>query len=88
MSYGLGEKLEREGTEVSVQTLAIARYLQTRDYLLCQRLSIDRAAHRGLEAAMRRYIVYLLERGLKSVDFIDRLRREEAAWSSHPAGGA
>jgi hypothetical protein len=32
--------------------------------------------HYELQNAMRQYIVYLLERGLKSADFLDTLRRE------------
>jgi len=53
--------------------------LQTREYAACRRLTVDRPAHEELEVLMRRYITYLLERRLKSVDFIDALRREEAA---------
>jgi len=70
---------ERGCQEVSPQMLATLRYLQTRDYVLCRRLRVDRSAHEELETLMRRYIIYLLERKLKSVDFINALRKEEAA---------
>ncbi len=70
-------KVERGRQEVSPQALATLRYLQTRDYAVCRRLKVERPAHEELETLMRRYIVYLLERRLKSVDFIDALRREE-----------
>lgn len=72
-------KGERGCQEVSPQALATLRYLQTRDYAVCQRLKVDGPAHEELETLMRRYIIYLLERKLKSVDFIDALRREETA---------
>lgn len=64
--------------ELSPQVLATARYLQTEDYVLCRRLRIHRPAHQELETLMRRYIVYLLERRLKSVDFMDALGRGAA----------
>ncbi len=63
---------------LSAQVLATARYLQTEDYELCRRLRIYPPAHQELETLMRRYIVYLLERRLKSVDFMEALRREAA----------
>jgi DNA repair protein RecO (recombination protein O) len=70
---------ERGCEEVSPQALATLRYLQTRDYGVCRRLKVEELAHEALETLMRRYIIYLLERRLKSVDFIDALRKEEAA---------
>lgn len=73
-----GEK-ERGCNEVSPRGLATLRYLQTKEYAACRRLTVDRATHGELEILMRRYVTYLLDRRLKSVDFIDALRREEAA---------
>jgi DNA repair protein RecO (recombination protein O) len=70
---------ERGSREVSPQALATLRYLQTRDYAVCRRLKVDQAVHEELETLLRRYIVYLLERKLKSVDFINTLRKQEAA---------
>lgn len=70
---------ERGCREVSWRALATLRYLQTREYAACRRLTVDRPTHEELEVLMRRYITYLLERRLKSVDFMDALRREEAA---------
>jgi len=70
---------ERGCQEVSPQALATLRYLQTRDYAVCRRLNVDGLVHEELETLMRRYIIYLLERKLNSVDFMDALRREKAA---------
>jgi hypothetical protein len=39
---------------------------------------VDRKAHEELETLTRRYIVYLLERNLKSVDFINALKKQDA----------
>ena len=67
---------ERNCREVSSQSLATLRYLQTKDYEMCRRLRIDRRAHFELESLLRAYIVHLLERGLGSADFMDALRRQ------------
>jgi hypothetical protein len=52
------------------------RYLQTRDWKTVGSLNLKRPLHRELEALMHHYLTYLLERELKSVDFLYRLRRE------------
>jgi DNA repair protein RecO (recombination protein O) len=68
---------ERRGVEpVSLNALKVLRFLQTRDYNTCRALRISPALHRELETIMQRYIVYHLERRLKSVEFLDTLRRE------------
>ena len=63
---------------VSVNTLKVLRYVQTHDYASCSRLRLKPETHRDMEAMMLHYITYLLERNLKSIDFIHRLRRERA----------
>lgn len=78
---------ERGCQEVSPQALATSRYLQTKDRGLCRRLKVDQLTHEELETLMRRYIIYLLERKLKSVDFMNVLRKEEAR-SAIPASRA
>jgi hypothetical protein len=52
------------------------RFLQTRDYDICRRLRISRRLHGEIESVMERYISHLLERNLKSLEFLRRLRRE------------
>ncbi len=69
---------ERGCQKVSPGTVATLRYLQTRDYALCRRLQLGQRTRKELENLLRRYVTFLLERGLKSADFIDVLRRQEA----------
>jgi DNA repair protein RecO (recombination protein O) len=73
---------ERGCRDVSPQVLASLLYLQSRDYDQCCRLTVDGRTHRELESLLRRYITYLLERGLRSADFMDHLRRDEAGAST------
>jgi DNA repair protein RecO (recombination protein O) len=70
---------ERGCRELSPQALAILCYLQSNEYEQCCRLRVERRAHFELEGILRQYLTYHLERGLKSADFMDRVRREEAA---------
>jgi DNA repair protein RecO (recombination protein O) len=74
-SCGQGDRACRP---VSSQALAALRYLQTRDYAVCRRLDVDRRTHLELEGLLRGYIMHLLERSLRSVGFMDTLRRQEA----------
>jgi DNA repair protein RecO (recombination protein O) len=76
-------KGQRGCREMSPQVLDTLRHLQTKDYGQCRRLSLGRQTHSELENTMRQYIIYLLERGLKSADFIDTLRK--GAQSAAPA---
>jgi DNA repair protein RecO (recombination protein O) len=69
---------QRGCRDASAQVLSTLLYLQSRDYNGCSRLRVEQGTHLELESIMRRYITYLLERGLKSADFMDTLRREEA----------
>jgi hypothetical protein len=50
--------------------------LQTRDWETVRVLRLKRPLHRELESIMQGYLRYVLERNLKSVDFLFRLRRE------------
>ncbi len=60
-------------TSVAVKVL---RYLQTRKWQTVQVLNLKRPLHRELESLLHYYITYILERNLKSVEFLNRLRRE------------
>ena len=62
---------------VSVNTLKVLRYLQTHNYEQCSRLRLKPDTHRDLEALMLHYITYVLERNLKSVAFLRRVRDQE-----------
>jgi hypothetical protein len=57
--------------------LGILRHLQTRGHDQCATLKVDKRAHREMEGTLRRYITHLLERGLKSADLLDALRKEQ-----------
>jgi DNA repair protein RecO (recombination protein O) len=63
-------------TEVSVNALKILRFLQTRDWESCRLLRLSPASHAEVEQIMNTYITFHLERKLKSVDFIHRLRQQ------------
>lgn len=62
---------------IPVNVLKVLRYLQVHDYETSSRLHIKPATHHELETLMLHYITYTLERNLKSVDFIRRLRQEK-----------
>jgi DNA repair protein RecO (recombination protein O) len=63
-------------TEISVNALKVLRFLQTREWETCCLLRLSPASHAEVERVMNGYITYHLERRLKSVDFIHRLRRQ------------
>lgn len=63
---------------VPLNVLKVLRYLQTHSYEQGMRLRLRPSTHRDLEAIMLHYITYILERKLKSVEFLNRLRREQA----------
>lgn len=68
---------DRPGTtELSVNALKVLRFLQTREWEVCRLLRLSPASHAEIERKMNHYITYHLERRLKSVDFIHRLRRQ------------
>lgn len=62
--------------ELSVNALKVLRFLQSRDWETCRLLRLSPASHAEVERTMNHYITYHLERKLKSVDFIHRLRRQ------------
>jgi DNA repair protein RecO (recombination protein O) len=66
-------------SELSVSTLKVLRFLQTREWDTCRLLRLSSASHDQVERIMDHYITYHLERRLKSVDFIHRLRRQMGA---------
>ena len=71
---------DRVGTsEISVNALKVLRFLQTRDWETCRLLRLSSASHAEVERIMNHYITYHLERRLKSVEFIHRLRLQMGA---------
>lgn len=65
-----------------LKALKALRFMQTNEYQNCRRLRLSAALHDELERILQDYIVYLLERKLKSPAFIKRLRREMAGESA------
>jgi len=62
--------------EISLNAQKVLRFLQTRDYDTCRRLRLSRPLHKELEKTMYDYITYILERNVKSVKFLNTLRRQ------------
>lgn len=67
---------DRHAVPVTAVAVKVLRYLQTRPWEVVSVLQLKRPLHRELEALLHHYLTYLLERDLKSVDFLHRLRRE------------
>lgn len=68
---------ERVGTtELSVNAQKVLRFLQTHDWANVRLLRLSESTRRELERTLGDYITYYLERKLKSVDFMNRLRRQ------------
>ena len=61
---------------ISLEALKVLRFLQDNDYATVKQLRLKPDLSRELEQLMRRYIRYLLEREVGSVEWLDRLRKE------------
>ena len=73
-----GEAL-RAAEPLAMPTFKVLRHMQTHSWDEVAALRIKPDTHLDVEAILQRYIVFLLERRLKSVEFIQRLRREAHA---------
>ncbi|MBN1657137.1 MAG: DNA repair protein RecO [Anaerolineae bacterium] len=62
--------------ELSVNAQKVLRFLQTHEWESVRLLRLTEATQRELERTLGDYITYYLERKLKSVDFMNRLRRQ------------
>jgi DNA repair protein RecO (recombination protein O) len=69
---------------LSLPALKVLRFFQTREYGICQRVRIRPALHAELERVMYRYITFILERNLKSIGFLNTLRRQNSPARSFP----
>lgn len=61
---------------VSVNALKVMRFLLESDFATAVRLKLDDDLSAEVEGVMRQYIRYLLEREMKTVAWLDSLRRE------------
>ncbi len=69
---------DRRAVAVTAVAVKVLRYLQTRNWETVRVLQLKLPLHHQLETIMHDYIIYTLERDLKSVDFLRRLRQEAA----------
>lgn len=67
---------DRRAKPISSVAVKVLRYLQSHNWETVKALQLRRDLHGELEEIMHYYLIYLLERELKSVDFLQRLRRE------------
>ena len=67
---------------LSLATFKVLRFMQTHDWDQVAGIRLRPETHLELEAVLQRYVVYLLERQLKSVEFVYRLRRERKTISA------
>jgi DNA repair protein RecO (recombination protein O) len=89
-SYELGGALnpacrtaDRNAKPISAVAVKVLRYLQTRSWDSVRVLQLKRPLHAELERLMHAYLRYHLEKNLKSVDFLNRLRRESSLFTSN-----
>jgi len=64
---------------LSLDALKVLRFLQRSGYAEVDRLRLSADLSANIKLIMRRYVRYLLERELKSADWLDRLEREGLA---------
>ena len=64
----------RDAIAVPVNALKVLRYLQSRTYAEIEQLNLSPQVESEVEALLHYYITHLLERNLKSVDFLNTLK--------------
>jgi DNA repair protein RecO (recombination protein O) len=69
---------DRRARPISAAAVKVLRYLQSRQWDTIKALQLRRPLHTELETVMHHYLTYILERNLKSIDFLHRLRQEAA----------
>ena len=67
---------ERRARPVSASAVKLLRFLQTRSWDQVRSLQLRRELHQELEDILHYYITYHLEKRLKTVEFLRRLRYE------------
>jgi DNA repair protein RecO (recombination protein O) len=73
---------DRRARPITAVAVKVLRYLQSRSWETVQALQLKRPLHHELETIMHSYIGHILERDLKSVEFLHRLRREAALFAA------
>ncbi|MFH1485236.1 MAG: DNA repair protein RecO C-terminal domain-containing protein, partial [Chloroflexota bacterium] len=62
---------------LSLDALKVLRFMQDEDYSMVAKVRLQADLSVELEYLLREYICYLLEREVKSVTFMDSLRKEK-----------
>jgi DNA repair protein RecO (recombination protein O) len=75
LACGANEPLSRA---LSLSALKVLRLLQRSGFADAARVRIDRALAPELERHLREYIRYVLEREVRSIGFVDAVRRQKA----------
>ncbi len=75
-------KVDRSARRVSAAAIKVLRFLQTRTWETVAHLQLRQSLQQELESVMHYYVAYLLEKQIKSADFLLRLRREAANLAS------
>jgi DNA repair protein RecO (recombination protein O) len=65
----------RGARPIPLGALKVLRYMQTHDYSECSGLQLQQATYATLDDILQSYLVYILERRLKSVEFLNMLHR-------------
>lgn len=78
--------VDKGAHRISAAAVKVLRYLQTRRWSTVRQLGLRRELHTELEEVMHYYLTYLLERNLKSADFLRRLRREARLFAPADSG--
>lgn len=71
-----GRKGQRHARPISAAAVKVLRYLQTRSWETVGSLQLKRSLHLEIEGVLHRYLLWHLEKRVKSADFLHRLRRE------------
>lgn len=64
----------RDAVSVPVNALKVLRYLQSRPFAQIEQLNLSPQVEEQVEAILHYYLTHLLERNLKSVDFLNTLK--------------
>lgn len=67
---------ERDAMSLPLTTLKVLRFVQTRDYPEVRQLALSQEIHQDLERLLLRYLTHVLERQLKSPEFLELVRRQ------------
>lgn len=81
----------RDGLSLLPSVFRVLRFLQTRDWAVARNVQLTPETRSGLERVMHAYLRHILEKDLRSVDFLNSLRRygiESDRPLGSPSGGS